>query len=578
MKSLLYILFIFSSCLVYGQEICDNAIDDDGDGLIDLNDEDCECSGGVDGELASLIPNPSFEDRDCCPTGFGQLHCAETWIQASTATSDYYNNCDFNTPTGYDATWFDPETPLPGGGGDGFVGFISNNSGYLEYVGAHLISPLLAGTEYTLNMYTAYANGYVDFEFSLFGTPEPTDLPWLGTNCPVPGGDWELLTSLDIVYTPDGAWQEITLTFTPAVDIYAIAIGGPCNPDPPAGPDGHNYYYVDGLTLIDSESFNSAISESGDWCDGDLALEASTDTSGGTWQWYKDGIALIGETDEVIDIMPYGLGDYSAVYFLGDDCIRKNHSVDEGEIIEVDFDFDNICAGQEFTFSNTSIVGPGVSPDWDWDFGDGDSSDDENPSHVFDEPGVYDVELIGLNDVGCNDTILKEVTVYPIPDANLEFVVNGVSSEDGGTGGCVLNDVQFNDISSIESGSIVDWAWSFGDGGVSDEENPIHTYGAAGTYTVTLVVTSDAGCSDVYELEIVMTNSLTLDLIINEPSCYGFSDGSITVNVEGAAGDLVFVISDEDGVTINEDNSNTANTLSTGWYYFDVSDGSGCDA
>ena len=39
-------------------EICDNAIDDDEDGLIDLNDPDCEC---LVIEPVSIIPNPSFE-------------------------------------------------------------------------------------------------------------------------------------------------------------------------------------------------------------------------------------------------------------------------------------------------------------------------------------------------------------------------------------------------------------------------------------------------------------------------------------------------------------------------------------
>ena len=40
------------------EEICDNAIDDDNDGLIDLNDSDCAC---ILVEPVSLIPNPSFE-------------------------------------------------------------------------------------------------------------------------------------------------------------------------------------------------------------------------------------------------------------------------------------------------------------------------------------------------------------------------------------------------------------------------------------------------------------------------------------------------------------------------------------
>ena len=53
-------LLVFCT-LALSQEICDNGIDDDGDGLIDLNDPDCECNGfGTPQTIPSLIPNPSF--------------------------------------------------------------------------------------------------------------------------------------------------------------------------------------------------------------------------------------------------------------------------------------------------------------------------------------------------------------------------------------------------------------------------------------------------------------------------------------------------------------------------------------
>jgi len=61
MKLALLIMPIYLTAQI---EICDNAFDDDGDGMIDLNDEDCFCQFQMP---ESLIPNPSFEELDCCP-------------------------------------------------------------------------------------------------------------------------------------------------------------------------------------------------------------------------------------------------------------------------------------------------------------------------------------------------------------------------------------------------------------------------------------------------------------------------------------------------------------------------------
>ena len=95
----------FFSSFIYAQEICDNGIDDDGDGFIDLNDDECDCTGFGGDPITGLIPNPSFEDMDCCPTWHSQLNCATTWTQASSATSDYYNTCDFVAIVGEGGYW-----------------------------------------------------------------------------------------------------------------------------------------------------------------------------------------------------------------------------------------------------------------------------------------------------------------------------------------------------------------------------------------------------------------------------------------------------------------------------------------
>jgi gliding motility-associated-like protein len=46
------------------------------------------------------------------------------------------------------------------------------------------------------------------------------------------------------------------------------------------------------------------------------------------------------------------------------------------------------------------------------------------------------------------------------------------------------------------SGGAINWVWDFGDGTTSTQQNPQHNYSTAGTYTITLLVTNSAGCTD----------------------------------------------------------------------------------
>jgi hypothetical protein len=49
-----------------GQEICNNEIDDDGNGLIDYQDPSCtSCFGDM-----TVMVEGFFEDYDCCPSTF----------------------------------------------------------------------------------------------------------------------------------------------------------------------------------------------------------------------------------------------------------------------------------------------------------------------------------------------------------------------------------------------------------------------------------------------------------------------------------------------------------------------------
>ncbi|PKL60993.1 MAG: hypothetical protein CVV31_13800, partial [Methanomicrobiales archaeon HGW-Methanomicrobiales-2] len=112
---------------------------------------------------------------------------------------------------------------------------------------------------------------------------------------------------------------------------------------------------------------------------------------------------------------------------------------------------------------------------WLWDFGDGNASTDRNATHIYANPGTFTVTLNASNAYGFNVSVIADaISVLPAPVAGFTFAPS--------EGNAPLA-VQFTDISS---GDVITWHWDFGDGEISTEQNPSHTYASAGTYTVSL--------------------------------------------------------------------------------------------
>ncbi|MCX6291862.1 MAG: PKD domain-containing protein [Bacteroidetes bacterium] len=144
-----------------------------------------------------------------------------------------------------------------------------------------------------------------------------------------------------------------------------------------------------------------------------------------------------------------------------------------------------VCENSSAAFINNSTVTSGSVTSLYWNFGDGSSSNQLNPSHAFLNSGVYNITLIATTNFQCSDTINQNLAIYPIPVAG--FDVQDV---------CVNALASFVDSSSVSSGSLSTWSWNFGDGSSSSSNNPSHTYTNPGTYTVSLTVTSNNGCSN----------------------------------------------------------------------------------
>ena len=139
---------------------------------------------------------------------------------------------------------------------------------------------------------------------------------------------------------------------------------------------------------------------------------------------------------------------------------------------------------RQFAFTDSSTDSDGEIAQWAWDFGDeSEPSSEKDPTHTYTEPGTYNVTLTVTDDDGDSDSDTRTVTVTnTAPSASF--------TSGPGEG---LREFAFTDSSTDSDGEIVQWAWDFGDGAVSTERHPTHTYTVAGTYNVTLTVTDDDG-------------------------------------------------------------------------------------
>jgi PKD repeat protein len=144
-----------------------------------------------------------------------------------------------------------------------------------------------------------------------------------------------------------------------------------------------------------------------------------------------------------------------------------------------------------------------------WNFGDGTSSTDTSSTlqHTFytgNSDTVYTIELIVSNECG-TDTIQHQVTVVP-PQVNAFFNIDAPS-------GCVAHTIN---LTQFSQGAIFS-SWDFGDGNISSQYNPSHTYTSPGTYTVSLYA---AGCGyDTATTTVTVHPMPQIDFSLLDSSC-----------------------------------------------------------
>lgn len=146
------------------------------------------------------------------------------------------------------------------------------------------------------------------------------------------------------------------------------------------------------------------------------------------------------------------------------------------------------CRNTTVTFNDASTPKADIVK-WTFNFGDGSTQSFTAPpfTHLYKDTGSYTVSLAIQDKGGCSDTFtVKNMVRITVP------VVNFKADK---TVFCPGSNLQFTD--STRGLSPLQYAWSFGDGGTSTQQNPTHAYPRKDTtYSVSLKVVDSSGCAD----------------------------------------------------------------------------------
>ncbi len=165
----------------------------------------------------------------------------------------------------------------------------------------------------------------------------------------------------------------------------------------------------------------------------------------------------------------------------------------------VDFTVDSVvCDLEQFTTSNASTGAGNLSYEWLVD--QSSVSTSQNYSGSFDEtnsPGYtfvpHIIQLIVTDENGCIDSLSQPINVS-MPYPQIGYDLDGANVNAAGEFTCPPVFAGFTD-NSNSYGDLTNWAWNFGDGKSSTLQDPDNTYVFPGTYSASLTITDEFGCT-----------------------------------------------------------------------------------
>lgn len=138
-----------------------------------------------------------------------------------------------------------------------------------------------------------------------------------------------------------------------------------------------------------------------------------------------------------------------------------------------------------FKFSLNQTLDKIKIQDLKWSMGDATEYNSTTAEHRYIKDSVYTIKLIINTENNCKDTALATVTTHVHPTSN--FSTEPV---------CFPEPNEFVNLSTINKGNIINSKWQMEDQTEYTSWEPQHHFKSAGVYNVTLINTSDFGCTD----------------------------------------------------------------------------------
>ena len=303
-------------------------------------------------------------------------------------------------------------------------------------------------------------------------------------------------TNASATVTPSGGTPGYTYTWTPTGGNAQTANNLAAGNYNVTVTDANGCPKVIAVTIIQPQPLSVPITPTNITCNGGTNGSAIANPSGGTSPYtYTWNTTPVQNTQSANNL---GVGSYTVTVTDTHGCTKQSTVAitQPSPILLTVSGNDTVCKGENATLS-ANVNGGTPAYTYTWMPGP------QNGASIVVNPTTSSNYSVAITDAnGCTSAVggLFHVTVLPAPAALFDTASSGTFA----------TSYVFSDLST-PSVTITGWNWNFGDNSsISTQQNPVHTFPGAGTYTVTEVAFNKFGCPDTFKRVITINEGIII--------------------------------------------------------------------